>query len=399
MAISISYSYKIEAKFVLDGKEEPILSEGVTSLITNYDYDNNNIPIIYMGVKLETALYNKMVINAEKASITLTISRAKNKSQYAVYTTYIKDRFTYTMSTNPDYNIALEKQSGTDNQVMQNYREGFLALIQINTTDNNKKIINNIIKNSNTTSIIHKYTSHMKMVMEPIHKDKLFKLLIIPPLESVAKLLRYLHKQTNFYRQGYRYFVDFDKTYLLSAEGNPVDARDGLYSTITININDPVKDDTSYQTGIVKDTKNKTYIININANNTVMDVKKSEDKIFNKIMGVDSYGNTRELELNIPRTEGSSDKLRLERVPSDNMDYANYLKDSIENKTILLSITKTEIDTSLITPNKEYIVHNYPSFSEYNGRFVLSYKKEVFANQNGIFINNIIFGLRKVKDR
>ena len=61
MAISVSYSYKITANFVLDGKEEPILS--ITSVITNYDYDNNNIPIIYMGLNLETSLYNKMVKN------------------------------------------------------------------------------------------------------------------------------------------------------------------------------------------------------------------------------------------------------------------------------------------------------------------------------------------------
>ena len=399
MAISVSYSYKVEAKFVLDGKEEPILPEGITSIITNYDYDNNNIPIIYMGVKLETSLYNKMVINAEKASITLTISRSKNKSQYSVYNTYIKERFTYTMSTNPDYNISLEKESNTKDKIAQNYREGFLALIKIDTTDNNKRIINNIIKNSNMMSVIHKYTSHMKMVMEPIHVDKHFNFLIIPPLDSIAKLLKYLNKQSVFYREGYRYFVDFDKTYLLSAEGNPVDARDGLYSTVIINVTDPYNNELSHQTGIVTDTTNKAYIFNINANDTIMDVKKSEDKIFNKIMGVDSFGNIRELDLNIPRTEGSSDKIRIERVPSDNMDYLDYLKDNIENTTILFNVTKTEIDSALITPNKEFIVRNYPTFSEYNGRYVLSYKKETLINQNNTFIHSIIFGLRKIKDR
>ena len=399
MAISVSYSYKISAKFLLGNKEEEILPQGITSIITNYDYYNNNIPIIYMGVKLETALYNKMVINAEKATIVLTIQRAKNTSRISAYKDYIKDTFTYSMSTNPDYNVTIEKESKTDNRIAQNYREGYLALIQLNTTDNNKKIINNIIKDSNMMSIIHKYTSHMKMVMEPIHTDKYFKFLIIPPLESCAKLLAYLNKQSIFYREGYRYFVDFDRTYLLSAEGNAVDGKDGLYSTIIINIADPISEEISNQTGIVTDSQNKAYILNINANNTILNVKKSEDKIFNKVMGVDSYGNTRELELNIPRSEGSSDKLRVERVPLDNMDYTDYLRDSIENTTIMLSITKTEVDSSLITPNKEYIVRNYPTFSEYNGRYVLSFKKESFFNQEDTFISNVIFGLRKIKDR
>lgn len=399
MVISISYSYKIDAKVIIDGKEESILPESITSLVTNYDYDRNNIPIIYMGVRLETSLYNKMIINSEKATITLTISRAKNTGNYYQYKDYIKDRFTYTMSTNPDYNVALEKESGTHNKIGQNYKEGFIALIQLNTTDNNKKIINNIIKDSNMMSIIHKYTSHMNMVMEPIHVDKHFNFLIIPPLESVAKLLAYLNKQSVFYREGYRYFVDFDKTYLLSAEGNPVDSRDGTYSTVIINICDPGEKDIAHQTGIIVDDENKAYILNMNANNTLMNVKKSEDKIFNKIMGVDSYGNTRELELNIPRSEGSSDKLRLERVPLDNLDYIDYLKDTIENTTMAFDVTKTEVDGYLITPNKEYIVRNYPTFSEYNGRYVLSYKKETFVTQGSTFISNIIFGLRKIKDR
>lgn len=398
MAISVSYSYKVDAKFVLNGKEKSIIPECITSVITNYDYDNNNIPIIYLGVKLETALYNKMVTNTEKGTVTLTISKSKNQSNISVYKNYIKDTFTYSMSTDPDYNSSIEKQTDTENQVGINYREGFIALVQLKTTDNNKKIINNIIKNSNMASIIHKYTSHMKMVMESLHVDKHFNFLIIPPVDSIAKLLKYLNRQSIFYRGGYRYFVDFDKTYLLSSEGNPIDAKDGLYSTVIINVTDPL-DGESFQTGIVMDHKNKAYILNINGNNTLADIKKSEDKIFNTIMGIDSYGNTRELSLNIPRTEKSSDKIRLERVPSDNMDYLDYLKYNIENSVLMFNVTKTEVDSSLITPNKEFIVRNYPNFSEYNGRYVLSYKKEIFINQNGTFISSIIFGLRKIKDR
>ena len=81
------------------------------------------------------------------------------------------------------------------------------------------------------------------------------------------------------------------------------------------------------------------------------------------------------------------------------MEYLDYLKDSIENSVLLFHVTKTEIDSSLITPNKEYIVRNYPLLSEYNGRYVISYKKESFVKQGEEFISSIIFGLRKVKDR
>lgn len=396
MAISISYSYKINAKFVLNGKEETILEEGINGIVTNYDYDNNNIPIVYMNVNLETSLYNRMVLNESNGgTITLTIMKAKNGTNNPVYTNYIKDSFTYMMPSNPDYDTTMEEETDTDNKVGPNYKSGIISLIQISTTDNNKKIINDIIKSSNMTSIINKFTSHMKIVMEPLHTDKNFGYLIIPPLDSVSKLLKYLNKQSVFYRGGYRYFVDFDKTYLLSAEGNPVSTNDGSYSTVIINISDPTSE-AATQTGVITDSKSKSYIINVNADNTTVDVKKAEDKIFNRILGVDTYGNTRELNLDIPRTKGSSDKLRLERVPCDNLDYLNYLKTNIENSTIIFTITKTEVDSSLITPNKEYIVRNHPTLSDYNGRYVLSYKKEVFASPDQ---SMLMFGLRKIKDR
>lgn len=398
MAISISYSYKVDAKYILDDKEYQILPEGINTIITNYDYDNNNIPIIYLGVNLETSLYNKMVQNTEKGTVVLTLSKAKNGGNYSFFNNYIKGSFTYIMSTNPDYNTTLEEQSGTEDQTGVNYKFGYIALILDGITDNNRKNMNIIIKNSNMTSIINKFTSHMKMVMEPLHTDKFFNHLIIEPLESIPKLLDFLMKKSLFYRNGYRYFVDYEKTYLLSGEGNPVDAKDNTYSTIIINVVDPA-DIEAHQTGVITDHQNKAYILNINAHNTSTDVKKADEKVFNSITGVDSYGNTKEVNLNIPKTKNSSVKSRLERVPSDNMEYVDYLQSKIQDSVLLFSVTKTEIDTSLITPNKEYIVRNFPTYSEYNGNYVLSYKKDTFINQEKQFINSVLFGLRKVKDR
>lgn len=398
MAITVSYTYKVDAKFVLDGKEEPILTEGITSIITNYDYDNNNIPIIYMGVRLETSLYNRMVLNTDKGTITLTISKAKTGGNYEVFDNYIKDTFIYTMSDEPDYNATLEKASGTNDTIMQNFKEGFIALIQQSTNNNNKKVINTIIRNSNMASIIHKYTSHMKMVIEPLHIDKQFKFLVIPPVESIAKLLAFLNRQSVFYRGGYRYFVDFDKTYLLSSEGNPIDIKDGNYNTIILNIEDIMNTEAS-QTGVVTDNINKTYVINVNVKDTTIDINKAEDKVCNNVIGVDSYGNTKEVNLDIFKTEGNTSKIKIERVPSDNMEYIDYLKSNMENTSILLNIAKTEIDTSLITPNKEFLVRNYPSLSDYNGRYVLSYKKETFVRQDQNFISSTIFGIKKIKNQ
>lgn len=236
----------------------------------------------------------------------------------------------------------------------------------------------------------------MDMIMEPLHTDKLFSHLVIPPIETVSKLLRYLNSESVFYRGGYRYFIDFDRAYLLSEEGNYVNDYTGTFGNVIINIQEPTND-LSQQTGIVTDGDNNTFIIYVSAANTQMNVKKTEDKIFNTIIGIDSYGNKKELSLDIPRTVGSNDKPRLEKIQSDNLDFIDCMKSKIENSSIVLNITKTEMDPSVITPNKTYTISNYEKFREYDGKFILSTRKEILVNQNGIFTGSLLMGLRKVK--
>ena len=393
---SNTYEFKIDARLVLNDQEEVILTEGIKSITTLYNYDNYNIPIIYIGVNLQSDLYDKMVKYQEEAYITLIISKYESNSHTAIDLNYIKDRFTYTMTTDANYNKELDEFDSSGDNISQRYKKGYAGLIKIDTTNDNKQVINDIIKKSNMASIIHKYTKHMKMVMEPLHVDKEFDTLIIPPIDSVAKLLSFLNKQSSFYRNGYRYFVDFDKTYLLSQEGNPVDDGELSFDSMVINVLETT-DDASKVSGMRTDRSNNVYIMNIDAMNTNMEIKKSNDKVYNKIMIVTSDGVVREESLDIPRTKDSSDKLRIEKIQSDNADYIDYMKHTVEDSTVILHITKTEIDSSTITPNKEYLVNNYNAFKEYDGRYVLSYKKEVFLNKDGTFISSVLFGLRRVK--
>ena len=59
-------------------------------------------------------------------------------------------------------------------------------------------------------------------------------------------------------------------------------------------------------------------------------------------------------------------------------------------------MSKTEIDSSLFTPNKEYQIKHYSSTREYDGKYILSFKKEIIVQQGEAYIGNIIFGLRRI---
>ena len=69
----------------------------------------------------------------------------------------------------------------------------------------------------------------------------------------------------------------------------------------------------------------------------------------------------------------------------------------MESGSVVITLNKTEIDSTILTPNKEYLVRNYESSSQYNGRYVLSYKKEIIMKEGENMIGNVMFGLRQVK--
>ena len=149
-----------------------------------------------------------------------------------------------------------------------------------------------------------------------------------------------------------------------------------------------------YDDGIEIDDKSKAYIIHVPANATSIDKDKYIDNSFNSIIGVDSKGNTDIVVLDIPRNPKSTEKVYLERV--DNIKYINNTKQSLESKSLIVTVTKANVDSSILTPNKEYIIKNYKDNSDYDCKFILSYKKEVMILASRGFQSNIVFGLRKI---
>ena len=128
-----------------------------------------------------------------------------------------------------------------------------------------------------------------------------------------------MYSHITFYKTGYRFFRDFNKTYLLSNLGKAVDINDGNYSKVLINICDPANA-LSYANALDIDDNNNTYIINVNAENTSINVPEEIDKMFNKLMKVDSYGNSTEIDLDIPKYSYSSEKVHLSRAVGNNLD-------------------------------------------------------------------------------
>ena len=95
---------------------------------------------------------------------------------------------------------------------------------------------------------------------------------------------------------------------------------------------------------------------------------------------------------------GMKDNFTFVRVPNDNPNMIKNIKANIENNTANLTINKNNIDTSLFTLNKEYVVRNFDSHSNRDGHFLLIKKKDVFLREAKEFTLNSIIDFTQTKN-
>lgn len=397
ISITTAFKYKLEMSLLIGKKYYEIPRNSVKTILISSDYDKNNMPIIYMRIRMSSTLYNQMVLNNDRATISFRLFKFDDKSVSGVVESYIEDNFTYVMPTDPNYNEAMEQYvSGSSTAYNDNadaYMEGYIALTSLKLVGDNVKLINTIVKDTDIMSIVHKFTSHMNMCIEPFDNRDHIDQMIIPPITTISKLLAYLNDQYCFYKNGYRYFRSFNTTYLLSANGNAVKEGINSFNTIIISICDPL-DEKGKSNAIDLDRTNHAYIIYVDAKKTSISVDKFANKQYNSIIGVDTEGNTVQEELRVPPTPDSTEKTIITRT--DSLDYIYNIKRAVESVAVILTVSKTEIDSSLFTPNKEYQIKHYSSSREYDGKYILSYKKEVLVQQGEEYIGNILFGLRRI---
>lgn len=395
MAITSSYNYNVELSLLLEDEVVSLDRYNITSIVIDSDYDKNTMPAIIVGLRISPTIYNKFVLNSDSAFVSAKIYKYDSNAVGFMDLPYISDRFVYKMTDNPNYNESLLDMKSTNDELSDSTFNGYIALLSQDSINSNKKLYNGVVKNTDLLSLIVNYTNHLDICIEPFDNNPEISQFIIPPITSLTNLLQYINQNFYFYTTGYRYFRDFNMAYLLSSSGHPVNTTDDTYSSILINIVDPSLSD-GYDEGVELDDKSKSYIINVSASSTSLDKNKYMDSTFNSILGVDDEGNTNKVVLDIPSNPESTEKVLLKRILNNNMEYVGSIKSSIESKSIIVTVTKKDIDASILTPNKEYFIKNYKDNSDYDGRFVLSYKKEVLIQSQDGFVSNVVFGLRKV---
>ena len=187
--------------------------------------------------------------------------------------------------------------------------------------------------------------------------------------------------------------MDFDRTYLMSSSGKGVPTKDEPINNVYININDP-STKTAYLEGMQIDEQKKSYIIPIDAMYTKMYTNNTSEKHFNILHGISSNGSVKNVEVGVNKSKVSVDRLRNVRVPYNNFGVLDNMKNAIEGESHMLTISKSSIDTSIITLNKHYVVNNVEAYRHLNGDFLLAKKVESYQRNGDYFTSECLLTFR-----
>ena len=399
MAKLSQYRYEVVLKLIGAGKPEEIPFEGIKSIVINYDYDHRHMPIIYISLNIMTSLYSKLVKGIDTCTLNLSIKKFNTNSTSAAKKTYVSSQFLYFLpdteqNQTEDLDMPLE-----DEDASVPYKEATIGLLDKKLVTNNKMDINRICKNVNMITLAHEITLHMgPMVIEPFDNNEPIGTVIIPPLQSVAQCLRTFNKRKAFYKTSYRYFQDFKIAYILSSRPKGIDIGDGQYVNVIFEIESSNGTERAQQTtGLVIDSENEAYLFYVDAANAKVIKNRGIEKNTTKIVGVTTGGSINNQQLTVNQTTPGT-RYKFERMPYENASYQDTLAGELETNVDQVLVTLTEIDSSLITPNKKYSIKTYEGASDYVGDYVLSQKKDIFLKQDyGFNLQTAITVRRKSK--
>lgn len=389
MSTNSAYKCSIAAMSLIVGnKETNIPTPSVKSIVIDTDYENKIMPIIYVSLSINLELYNKLVTSVNDGKIYLNIKKYNVKADVPIKEDKLKDQFIYFIPNNATY---IKDLGGEKDNKLYSYIDITIGLMDIKLLDYKKKNFNTVYRNTDTRNLINIITSGRKLIMTPIKNNTKYNEFLMPPVTTRSEALDYIFNTDAFYDTMYTYFTDFDKSYLIDRTGRYTD--NGRLNTIFIDIKS-LDARSSYYEGITIDNNKNCYVLYLNPDDKTIVPNKVTEKVTNHIIGV--YQNeVTKLDLNINNSKHSADLTKSIFTRTNKVDTI-IAKSELESTSVILNLSKANIDADIFTPDKAYTVSNYEEDKEYDGRYILIYKKEVIGRMDNQYATNTILGLRYV---
>lgn len=374
------YKYSIDLRYIKQKERisQEIKPEHIRSIIIDRDYKANNLPIMFMNITLDKKLIDDMIKNYDKNTMVLTIYKyIYRENKLVTKTRYIHAEMTYFIPDDLNYRSSLdydEKENQERDDITKNITIGLMGNDSIN---NNKRTINGTLKNTTMINAVHYCTSHLNMVIERFTYNETIPELLIPPQSTVSSAIKYLNNIKVFYNTPYRFFIDFDCGYLLSSAGTMVPKKGDSINSILIIILDPLHPQ-AMEEGMITNYNTKNYQIDISAADSQVYQNRVTEKLYTSLSGISEQGQTKSQALSINQSKYSNDKTEIIRTPSSNPNLLQNVTAGTNQTSSHVTLNKVDVDASVFTPNKRYIIRNYDGHKDRDGDFILTRKREIY---------------------
>ena len=354
------------------------------------------MPLLYLKISLDKRIINYIYDNREKKFMTIYIDKYVDNgdNSISISSSYIKDQFKCFVDSNIKSNTDYDYQDKDDEKETVQ-RIVTIGLMKLDNINNNKKVVSGVYQNQYIQDILLSELSVNKLVIEPLGSYNKKVSINLKNVTTLTQFVKYIANNCGIYNSTYRLFYGLDKTYLLSSSGKGIPTTDEIYNMIIFNVNKEGKSESSKSEGMSIDDNAKAYKIDIDEVNIKMNQNTATTTSKNHIVGIDAYGNTKELDIYNPSEIDTKKKTEIYRV--NNLNNINYIKSNIHGNRTYVTITKSKLDSSIFTMNKEYYIRNHTN-ANYNGKYMISTFQEIYVKKDDAFELNTIIKLRKISN-
>lgn len=382
----LAFNAAVTLTFLVNKLTVNIAPERIKYIVIDTNYESEIMPKLYMNISVDTALYDYITNYKDTAKFKLRIERKNLFSKTSVADTIVNETFSYIASTtNADYMRDISEGGIRDDS----YRNIVIGLISDRITDSLRKSFNSIYNNIDQETLVSLATEGLDIVTQPLSYNKSYDSILIPPIASRNEFLKYIFDYDNFYDTNYLFFMDFKRSYLISRDGRGVYNSDDPINDVFVDITTLRSNDSFYE-GM--NMVNNSYYLYINPTNSNIIVPDGMGKIGNRLIVIDDDKELEMLDVTLNNNYESTIKDIFVRA-----DNGSTIKNDMEQENVLVEVVKNQIDGYSFTPNKTYVVNNFGNYSKYNGKYVISAKKEYFrVTAGGEFRTSCYLVLRKI---
>ena len=351
-----------------------IHSNRIQYVMLEYKYLNINVlPVVYVSLKVPLDLHDKIIDTYVHSYFDMKIRRKNMTTDTSAAEEIVKDRFDYVCSnTNVNESPVLSSNEEED----KSYVRVTIGMVSKTMSKMLRKTYNGTYLDVDTETMIKKvaFKNLKEIVMSKLKYNKKYKKLEIPTLNTRYRLVKYLFDENPYYDNYFTFFMDFKKkVYLIENNGKPVQADDKPEKCV-FHVTDAT-DPKSFSSGNV--IKNNAYHIYVNLANAKITVNEGRDQNVNKVTGFaykDEDDDVQDLYISDSSGAGQEDKPSTIRHTN-----VALLVNEIGNSRVFVEMFKSSIDSSIVTPNRKYVIKMVGNYERYNGVYTIAYKKESYT--------------------